>query len=141
MFFLNWAGIDCVRDLIAYFVPDSLMRVWVLSKAMAEFKSHDDYWEFWRSVIGRARYVFEPHAEEFLNTVIATVGERVAIIEPNSVLLRAQLGFEWRTLKLDRADPNSETVGRAVTRPSAQGIDDKSSHSEVLLPEILPGIE
>ena len=96
--------------LITYFVPGWLMRLRVSSKAMAEFKSHDDYWKFSRSVIGRARYVFEPHTEEFLSTVIGTVRERVATIAPDSVLLRAQLGFEWRPSKVDPADPNSETV-------------------------------
>jgi hypothetical protein len=77
---------------------------------MAEFKSHDDYWQFSRSVIGRARYVFDPHVEEFLSAVIATVGDRVAIIAPDSVLHRAQLGFEWRSERIDPADPDSDTV-------------------------------
>jgi hypothetical protein len=79
-------------------------------EAMAEFKSHDDYWRFARSVIRHARYVFEPHVDEFLSTVLATVKDRIAVVEPEAVLHRGQLGFEWRRDRTEPENPDSETV-------------------------------
>jgi hypothetical protein len=77
---------------------------------MREFKSHDDYWLFAQSVTKRARYVFESHVNEFLDAVEATLKERISIIEKNTVLHRAQVGFDWRKESLDPDDPDSETV-------------------------------
>ena len=81
---------------------------------MAAFKSHDDYRLFAQSVIRRGRYVFEPPVDEFLGTVLgtvlSTVGDRLCIIERDSMLYRAQLGFEWREMKIDTDDPESDTI-------------------------------
>jgi hypothetical protein len=49
--------------------------------------------------------MFEPHVQEFLSTVLATIVEdRIAIIEPGRVFARAQLRFEWRSLEPDNPD-------------------------------------
>jgi hypothetical protein len=74
-----------------------------------EFKSHDDYRRFAQSVLRRGRHIFEPHVDEFLSTVLATIREdRVAFIENGSLFARAQLGFVWRRLEPDKAEIDIE---------------------------------
>lgn len=54
--------------------------------------------------------MFEPHVDEFLETVLATIGERVCEVEAGVIFLRAQLGHEWRNINVDSDSSESETV-------------------------------
>jgi hypothetical protein len=85
---------------------------------MAEFTSDNDYWKFSQSVIRRARYVFEPDVNDFLEAVMSTVSNRIFVIEPDSILHRAQLGFEWRIERVVSDDPNSDTIEIEDALPS-----------------------
>src|ERR1700761_4610044 len=77
---------------------------------MAEFKSDKDYWQFSQSVTRRGRYIFEQNVHDFLEAVMSTVAQRIFVIEPESILHRAQLGFDWRTENVVPDDPNSDTI-------------------------------
>jgi len=58
----------------------------------------------------RSRYVFEPHVDDFLQTVIETGASRLGDIEEGAVLYRAQVGHEWNKELIDRNDPNGDYV-------------------------------
>ena len=77
---------------------------------MREFPSCHDYRQFARSVTRQSRYVFEPHVEDFLQTVIATGVNRIDTLEAGSILYRAQLGYEWESHPVDPNDPAGECI-------------------------------
>jgi len=87
---------------------------------MAEFNSHEDYWRFSHSVIHHSRHVFEPQVDDFLNTVASTMSERIFTIDPGSSLYRAQLGFDWDSRPVDRADPDGEKFEIEAPFPPAR---------------------
>jgi hypothetical protein len=80
----------------------------MIEEHMREFPSCQDYRRFARSVASRSRYVFEPHAEDFLQTVIETGASRVDTLEAGSILYRAQLGYELEWHPVDPNDPDGE---------------------------------
>ena len=74
---------------------------------MREFPSVLDYKEFASSVTNQARYIFEPHVEEFLQTVIETGVGRIYTLDAGSILYRAQLGCDTTWESADASDPAS----------------------------------
>jgi hypothetical protein len=75
---------------------------------MSEFPSCHDYRTFARSVARHSRYVFEPHVEAFLQTVIETGAKRIDTLEAGGILYRAQLGHEWESHPVNPEDPDGE---------------------------------
>jgi hypothetical protein len=57
---------------------------------MAEFKSYKSFRTFARFVIATRRYVRDAEQDEFLQTVLATSDSRQELIEPSTILYRAQ---------------------------------------------------
>jgi hypothetical protein len=56
---------------------------------MREFKTGRDYHDFARSVTRQARYVFEPHVEAFIQSVVATAASRLNDMPEGASLFRA----------------------------------------------------
>jgi hypothetical protein len=77
---------------------------------MREFTSINDYRDFANSVTARSRYVFEQHVEEFLKTVTETSASLIETLEINSILHRAQLGYDVVEGPVDPDDPTGEKV-------------------------------
>ena len=77
---------------------------------MREFKTGREYGDFARSVTHQARYIFEPHVEAFIQTVIATAASRVIEMPEGTLLFRAQIGNTWRRQRVDPGDPDGDYV-------------------------------
>lgn len=65
------------------------------------FKSWESYRKFSLEVKHGSRYVYSADVDDFLSNVLKTSKQREMTIESGTVLWRAQLGNEWKTLKLD----------------------------------------
>jgi RES domain len=63
---------------------------------MADFRSWGSYVRFEHVVRSESRYVRSTETEEFLQTVLVTAENRVAIISAGTVMWRARLGHEYR---------------------------------------------
>jgi len=100
---------------------------------MRNFLSCHDYRHFASSVTRRSRYVFEPHVEEFLQTVTETGAVRIGTIEAGSILYRAQLGHEWESHPADPNDPDSECfeVPAAYSPPRMKPLKDSAREGRV----------
>jgi hypothetical protein len=79
---------------------------------MRQFKSCRDFGKFARSVKSRSRYVLEPDAQEFLETVIQTASSRIDTLTAGSILFRAQVGHHWQK------QLRSESARRRLLRSS-----------------------
>jgi hypothetical protein len=75
---------------------------------MRHFVHPHDYRLFARSVILASRYVFEPHVEEFLQTVAETSLSKATSLPTGAMLYRAQLGHELQWQPVDPNDPEGE---------------------------------
>jgi len=58
------------------------------------FQSYMSYWEFSKKVKWEQRYLFQQDVQDFLDTVIYTCVDRKTKINKNSILWRAQIGYE-----------------------------------------------
>ena len=87
---------------------------------MREFETGRDYHEFAKSVTYQSRYVFEPHVEAFIQTVIETGVERMATVNAGGILYRAQLGYELEWHLVDPEDPEGDKVDVPGAFPPAR---------------------
>lgn len=87
---------------------------------MREFETGRDYHAFARSVTYQSRYVFEPHVEAFMQTVIETGAGRIATVNAGGILYRAQLGYELEWHPIDPEDPDGDKVDVPGAFPPAR---------------------
>ena len=73
---------------------------------MREFKSYQSYKNFSESVSREWRYARSSEQEEFLATLLETSESRKEIIPESTILWRAQIGHDWRSVNVD--DEQSE---------------------------------
>ena len=73
---------------------------------MPQFKSWQSYRLFARSVRRQLRYIRTPEGDEFLKTVLATIGTRKVTLKKGTIYWRAQLGHDWRERKNRLAIPS-----------------------------------
>jgi RES domain-containing protein len=75
---------------------------------MREFRSCRDFGKFARSVKFRSRYILEPDAQEFFETVMETATSRMDTLTAGSILFRAQVGHDWRKEPCDPNQPEGD---------------------------------
>jgi RES domain-containing protein len=75
---------------------------------MRHFKSCRDFGKFARSVKARSRYILEPDAQEFLETVIQTASSRIDTLTTGSILFRAQVGHGRQKQPCDPNQPDGD---------------------------------
>jgi hypothetical protein len=119
---------------------------------MTEFVSSRDYSRFALSVTQKARYVHEEEVREFLATVVATSETRRDSIAKETILWRAQRGYEWRmehegeeyefevpcAFSSDRMVPTAEFVGDGRVNPKGIPSLYLSTTADTAMTEVRP---
>jgi len=65
---------------------------------MFEFKSWESYSIFSRKILHESRYIHDQESHDFLSTLWETSSKRIDEIKKDSLLYRAQLGCDYRSL-------------------------------------------